>query len=502
MKIGPRTGEAKRRHRFDRVSAGFLSCFSAVWAFMNLIELLQHTAGQCPQKPALIDGTEEVSYQGLLDKVSNLADVLQRRGINPGMRVGLCLPNSILYVTLTFALWKIGAVVVPVPIECTQEDIDEISHSMELEVLLADRPKTAGGEKIADHPDCHLTWIARSRPADNHSLNLAFIRFTSGTTSTRKGVALCHETIRDRVMAANTALGITAQDTVMWCLPMSHHFLITIVLYLANGATTVLSRHVIARSFLEAINRHQGTILYAAPFHYSLLARDASALGLPSVRMAVSTTCALPRDVAQDFEQRFKLPLIQGLGIIEVGLAALNVTDPRGKWNSVGRPLAGFEVMILNPDHEGCGEVAIRGPGFLDAYAAPWIPRERLLKEGWFVTGDIGHLDQEGFLFLAGRKNAVINLAGRKVFPEEIESVLNRHPDVRESRVYGRLHPHLGEVVEAEIVLERAGANLDSLREFCRAHLASFKVPTRLHVVGSLPRTLVTGKIRREAAVA
>ena len=481
--------------------ASFCAVSSGV---MNLIELLQNTAGQCPQKAALIDGTEEISYTGLLDQVSELAARLQELGARPGIRVGLWLPNSILYVALTFALWKIGAVVVPVPEECSEEEIEEILRSMELQGLVS-RSLRSGEEsaKISERPECYFARIKQAWQADNHGLNLAFIRFTSGTTSARKGVALCHETIRDRVMAANRALGITQEDTVMWCLPMSHHFLITIVLYLAHGATTVLARHVVARSFLEATNRHQGTVLYAAPFHYSLLARDASEVALPSVRLAVSTTCALPQDVAEDFRKRFKLPLAQGLGIIELGLVALNTGDAAvAKWDSVGRPLGGFQVTILNADEHGRGEVAVRGPGFLDAYVAPWIPREQLLKEGWFVTGDIGHIDAEGYLILAGRKTAVINLAGRKVFPEEIESVLNRHPDVRESRVYGRVHPHLGEVVEAEIVLERAEASLDSLREFCRTHLASFKVPTRLQAVSSLPRTPVTGKIRREAAVA
>jgi long-chain acyl-CoA synthetase len=111
-------------------------------------------------------------------------------------------------------------------------------------------------------------------------------------------------------------------------------------------------------------------------------------------------------------------------------------------------------------------------------------------------------LDAEGFLFLAGRKTAVINLAGRKVFPEEIEAVLNRHPAVRESRAYGRVHQQLGEVVEAEVVLAEPTADLESVREHCRSCLASYKIPSRFHVVKSLPRTVVTGKIRRELAVA
>jgi long-chain acyl-CoA synthetase len=466
---------------------------------MNLIELLNEAAGRCPQKPALIEGTRIVSYAGLADQARDLALKLEALRLSPGARIGLCYPNSIRYVALTFALWKLGAVVVPVPIESTAEDLEDLSTTMELAGVLSQ--KASAGSLELD-PECHFVSFAREQSANNHGLNIAFIRFTSGTTSARKGVVLCHETVRDRIQAANKALRITSADTVMWCLPMSHHFLITIVLYLSQGATIVLSRHVVARSFLEEINHWKGTVLYAAPFHYALLARDNSNLGLPSVRVAVSTTCSLPQDVAEDFQKRFHFSLIQGLGIIELGLVSLNTEAPLTKWNSVGHPLPDFRVKILSPDEAGCGEVAVQGPGFLDAYAAPWIPRERLLRDGWFVTGDVGRLDSEGCLFLVGRKNAVINLAGRKVFPEEIESVLNRHPAVRESRVYGRLHPHLGEVVEAEIVLEQEAASIDSIRDFCRSHLAIFKVPTRLHVVSSLPRTLGTGKIRRLAAVA
>ena len=159
-------------------------------------------------------------------------------------------------------------------------------------------------------------------------------------------------------------------------------------------------------------------------------------------------------------------------------------------------------MRLVHPDENGCGELVVAGPGMFDAYTVPWIPRDQVLSDGWFHTGDIARIDPDGFVFLLSRQIAVINLAGRKVFPEEIEAVLNRHPAVRESRVYGRSHPHLGEVVEAELVLAPDGASLDSVREFCRVHLASYKIPTRFTVVSALPRTPVTGKIRRALGAA
>jgi long-chain acyl-CoA synthetase len=466
---------------------------------MNLTELLDNTARRCPQKTAFVEDFNVVSYTALVEKINSFASRLEKLSLPPGSRVGLCFPNSVNYVALTYALWKINAVVVPVPTECPPEELNEIAATMELSAILSQKP-FADSEPLA--PEIFVSRLKLATPPNNHGLNIAFIRFTSGTTNARKGVVLCHETIRDRVAAANKAFRITENDTVIWCLPMAHHFLITIVLYLNAGAAVVLARHVTARPFLEAVNRWRGTILYAAPFHFSLLARDNSVAQIESVRLAVSTTCALSQDVSQEFFKRFGKPLVPALGIIELGLVALNASDPLKRWNSVGRPLADFQVKIILPDENGVGEIAVTGPGICDAYAAPWQPREQLLRNGWFVTGDLGRMDTDGFLFLISRKTAVINLAGRKVFPEEIEAVLNRHPAIRESRVFGRAHPHLGEVVEAEIVLSGAENGIENLPHFCREHLASFKIPTRFHIVPALPRTPATGKIRRVAAVA
>ncbi len=465
---------------------------------MNLAELLEHSARRAPQKIAFVEDTMEISYAALAEKISSLAEKISSLQFAAGARVGLCFPNSVNYVALTYALWKNNLVVVPVPTECPPEELHEITATMELSAILSQKP-LANGEPLA--PEIFVSRFQIATNANNHGLNLAFIRFTSGTTNARKGVALTHETIRDRVLAANSAFQISEADTVIWCLPMAHHFLITIVLYLNVGATVVLARHVTAKPFLEAVNRWRGTVLYAAPFHFSLLARDHSAAQIESVRLAVSTTCALPPDVATQFHQRFGKPLLPALGIIELGLVALNAADPLARWNSVGKPITDFAVKILSPDEHGVGEVAVRGPGICDAYAAPWQPRETILRDGWFVTGDLGRFDADGFLFLLSRKTAVINLAGRKVFPEEIEAVLDQHPSIKESRVFGRVHPHLGEVVEAEIVLSAPDAGIENLSHFCREHLAAYKIPTRFHTVPALPRTPVTGKLLRTAAV-
>ena len=460
---------------------------------MNLTDLLDETASHWPQKAALIEGENPISYADLVALTQTLASRLQPFLPSPGSRVGLHFPNGVPFVALTFALWRIPATVVPLPMECTAEELAQIATTMQLDGWLTATPRP-GSTLLAEN--VYFTPLHPPIRADNHGLNLAFIRFTSGTTSARKGVALCHDTVHARLLAANQALQISPRDTIIWCLPMAHHFLVTIVLYLSQGATIVLARHLLSLPFLTAVNRWQGTILYAAPFHYSMLAGDLSGLPLPQVRLAVSTTCGLTRELAGDFQRRFGIPLVQALGAIELGLVCVNVSDPVLRWDSVGRPLPSFAVRIHEPDPEGYGEVMFTGPGLLDAYTHPWLSREELMPDGWFATGDLGRLDAEGYLFLAGRKSAVINLAGRKVFPEEIEAVLNRHPAVRESRVSGTTHPHLGEVVEAEVVL-RGPSGTEDLREFCRRHLSADKIPNAFHVVKIIPKTAVTGKICR-----
>lgn len=461
---------------------------------MNLTELLDKTASRSPDRVAFIEGNSFLSYAKLQERITTLVEQIQPLQLAPGSRVGLSFPNSINYVALTFALWRLNAVVVPIPTEYTEEEVATIATTICLTAIIGWKPHASSTPLL---PDVYFTRLPLATPPDNHGLNLAFIRFTSGTTNARKGVALTHETIRDRIAAANQALRIGPDDTVIWCLPMAHHFLVTIVLYLTAGATIVLARHVLARPFLEAINRWRGTVLYAAPFHYALLARDDSAAQLPSVRLAVSTTCALPPEVAENFQRRYHLPLTQALGVIELGLVCVN-DDPAARPESVGRPQSSYAVRIRNADAAGYGEVQFRGPGFFDAYTNPWTPRAELMPEGWFATGDIGRVDAHGYLQLAGRKAAVINLAGRKVFPEEIEAVLNRHPAVCESRVFGQSHPRLGETVEAEVVV-RAAIAPDALRDFCRAHLSVEKIPRNITLVPAIAKTAVTGKIRRAA---
>ena len=279
-------------------------------------------------------------------------------------------------------------------------------------------------------------------------------------------------------------------------------FAVSIVLYLHFGATTVLEHSPLREDILATAEREDATVIYGSPFHFAMLSGDKGGFRWPSLRLAVATAAALPETTARAFEERFGKPLHQGLGIIEVGLSVLNLDSAGAKPESIGRPMPAYEVALLGDDGspvaEGeAGEFHVRGPGLLDAYLVPWNPSP--LQDGWFNSGDLVRRDMDGDLFLMGRKKSVINVAGMKVFPEEVERVLNGHPGVKRSRVIGRIHPQMGQVPVAEIIPENAEdvPKAVELQRFCKAVLSAYKVPMQVKVVEGLPMT-ASGKVRRE----
>lgn len=474
---------------------------------MNLYDLFKQTAARYPEKPAVMEGAKTVSYGALDALIAKTAEDLQSKGVVPGQMIGLCFFNSIACIALTYALWKLDAAVVPIDVEFKQDEIRQVCEKIPVAGLIhykaADSSWTAGACPVADRS---YYFCAMNPPLfPETGIHIAFVRFTSGTTGERKGVVLSHDRIYERIRSVNRILQIAPDDNVLWILPMSHHFVSTIVLYLTQGAGIVLAGGIWSRSILETIRREHVTLLYASPFHYSLLASDSSGQMMPSVRLAVSTTIGLPEDIHERFFRRFRLPLSQAYGIIEIGLVCINTEKPMEKPASVGRVLPGYQVHVKNETAYGscngmaCGELFFTGPGFFDAYFHPWTDEKAALADGWFETGDIGGMDEEGFLYLFGRKNHIINTAGIKVFPEEIEGVLNSHPLVRESFVYGEKHGRFGQIVSAKVVLRHAGRRIDesALKAFCGKTLADYKVPEKVDFVERIEKTVSTGKIRR-----
>jgi long-chain acyl-CoA synthetase len=485
---------------------------------------------------ALICENQKLTFGELGAMVDSAATQIEAAGVldkdRGATRIGLNCPNGLAHVVLALAVVRSGGCLVPIASELSTREREALAASLGLDTILVADGATWSQPATRELPlelPSFRAGILAGLPSANHSLvfdedalaalNPAFIRFSSGTTGRSKGVVLSHKSLFERVTAANERLQIGPKDRVIWILPMAHHFAVSIMLYLLHGATTVVVNSHLAEDILSAGIEHGGTVLYGSPFHHAMLAGEPSGRAWPTLRLAVSTAAALTLQTAQAFQARYGLPLSQGLGIIEVGLPFLNANAD--KPTHVGLPMPAFEVQLRaiadngksagdviahwgpNPAENrssggDVGEIFVRGPGMLDAYVIPWRRRDEILKEGWFRTGDLGVLDEEGSLQLVGRSHSVINVAGLKCFPEEIEAILCEHPGVLAARVSGKAHDRVGAIPVAEIVPRDSSAppSILSLNTHCRRALSRYKVPVEFKMVERLPKT-ASGKLKR-----
>jgi len=462
-----------------------------------------------PGAIALVQGGRSVSYAQLLAQTETLAGELRACfGDRPALRIGVQYPSGLDYVPIALATLAAGYCFVPVPDELAATEKAELISRTVLDGLIVVETSPLwlpGGATMLGSLQVNdvvaTLWLLQpvvpAFPLDEFdALNPAFIRFSSGTTGKSKGVVLSHESLVERIRSANAGLQIGPQDRVLWVLPMAHHFAVSIVLYLYHGATTIIEEKHLGEDLLRAVHQHRVTVMYGSPVHYRQLASAPGELGWPALRLAVATAAALDQSTADSFRVRFGLPLVQGLGIIEVGLPLLNIQGAGSAPEAIGEPLPGYECLIRD-EHDGVGELCLRGPGMFDAYLDPWQPRAACVDEqGWFATGDLARYDEQGRVFLCGRRKSVINVGGMKIFPEEVERVLDAHPKVKRSLVESRAHPLFGEVPVARLMAGDSAPTTLELRTHCRQHLANYKVPLTFSVVPDLPMT-ASGKLLR-----
>jgi long-chain acyl-CoA synthetase len=474
---------------------------------VTIIDDIRARARARPSQPALLSDTgggrtQTLSYAELVGNFDACAKRLTAEGVRPGDRCGLQARQGRGFVELGLGILAAGGCLAPIPDDHRGAILDEFTRRCRLHHLVS---QADASFRIRSQTDVESVDGCGDR--EFHSLQPAYLRFTSGTTDRRKGVLLGHETILQRLTAANRALEIGPADRVLWLLPMAHHFVVSILLYLRQGAAVLLPGSPLTRHVLEFARRERASVLSASPHHYKLLAVDASGLPLPDVRRAISTADALQPALAQQFAERFGLPVAQALGIIEVGLAVANLESPATKPAALGRPLPDYEVWLRGEDGralsdcsspERTGEICIRGPGLLDAYIDPWLPAREILEPDGFRSGDQGWFDADGDLHLAGRRSNRISMAGMKFFAEEVEAVLDAHPEVRESRVHAREHAHLGEIPVAQIVPEDPShpPTRAALAAHCRGRLPGYKIPREFRVVDALSLTS-SGKLQR-----
>lgn len=482
---------------------------------MNLMDIFRDRVALQPDHPAIIGpkDADHLTYGGLLEAIETAAQALRAAGLKPGQCVGLMYPSGREYIIWNYAVWACGGCVVPVAVELVAEERVRIISEISLAAVIC-RPRDLGSFK-----SCHVgseqalgggaLWMPvleqAEHPAGFQAINASFLRFTSGTTGTSKGVVLSHETIFDRIHAANQVLKIGPDDRVIWLLSMAHHFAVSIVAYLSFGAAIVLCRNHFGATIIKTTADNRGTLIYGSPMHYEMMAHDQSGVMLPSLRLAISTTTALGAETAQEFASRFGLPLTQAFGIIEIGLPSINVEYQAEKAASVGKLLPAYEIRL---DDVGLGDelraIRLRGKGFFDAYYNPWKTRAEATEDGWFATGDLGSFDADGYLWIRGRQKELINVAGMKFFPRELEEVLESHPCVKEACVYPHRHERMGELPHALVVLDPncpAKPTMEELQKHCGLSVAPYKIPVMILFADELLKTASDKIIRDEERI-
>lgn len=477
----------------------------------NVFKTLAASARRWPDRSAIIDVAGTLDYRSLWREIEALRLQLDRMGVRDGHGVGVLARNGRAFIISALAAVGCGAVVMPIYFQLKPVELAEMLARAPLAAILDDGtcPSPTDGARqlleLLDGTRLHFTRLNgnASAPLVPWIAGAAFARFTSGTTGTAKGVVLTHAGLLERIHAANAGLKLDCEDRVLWILPMAYHFFVSIVLYLEVGAAVVVCPDHLAGSVLEWAERHDATFLYAAPMHIRLLAGDISGRQFPpTLQRVMSVSSQLHPQIAKSFFSRYGVPVSQGYGVIEVGLPIMNVKDAVDHPEAIGRPVSGFDVAILDdamqPVTDGqTGQLGLRGPGMFAGYLSPPLARDAVLREGWFMTGDLAHRDRAGLITIDGRSKSVINVAGHKVFPEDVAAVLEQHPAVLRSRVTTRPHPQTGEIVHAEVQLREARLTLatEEILAFCRRQLSSYKVPTSITLVNEIELT-PSGKVR------
>lgn len=442
----------------------------------------------------------------------HLAKAIQRTSQRP--HVGVMLPTSGLFPMSLIASWMLGRTVVPLNYLLKPEELEYVINDAELDVVVTATPMLKMFGEMPNHVKTlkldEISFkgfpplrISKRRPDDF----TAVLLYTSGTSGKPKGVMLTAGNLAANVRQCVEWVGFSGNDTLLGVLPQFHSFGLTVLtlLPLSVGAKVVYTARFAPKKMLDLMQTYRPTALIAIPSMYNALlaAKSATAEHFKSFKYIVSGGEPLPESVFNGFRERFDVTINEGYGLTETSPVANWCRPHEYRRKSVGKALPEIEEIIVGPDEKTLGrnqdgEVRIKGPNIMKGYyKLPDMTAGVFDANGYFKTGDMGRLDDDGFLFITGRIKEMLIIGGENVFPREIEEVLDSHPSVSASAVIGLMDESRGEVPIAFVELKE-GARFDetALRSYCRERLAQFKVPRDIRHIEKLPRN-PTGKIMR-----
>jgi oxalate---CoA ligase len=448
-------------------------------------------------------GTATMTYADLLRSASAWHRQLTEADVPPGARVAIHLPDPVGYAAALLGVLAAGRVAVPLNPAAPDAELTRVLGAAEPRAVITE--STAGFPPglavLKPQPGYRAPGPLPDAPGTG-----GIFLCTSGTTGTPKGIELREDQLAHVAAAVAGQHELTPADRGYCCLPLFHinAEVVGLLATLHAGATLVLDRAFSRRRFWPVIEERRITWINAVPAIIALLAMEPGEQRAPGrVRFIRSASAPLSPSVLVRFEQLTGIPVIETYGMTEAAsMIAANPLDGPRKPGSVGRP-AGTEVRVVS-EAGPCadyvvGQVQIRGPGVITSYATGGRPGV-IGDDGWLDTGDLGHLDEDGYLYLAGRTDDVINRGGEKIYPREIEDILLAHPGVLAAVVVGADDEVLGQRPVAYIVPEGSAvddATLEvALRDTCATALPKFKWPSTIVFVDELPLG-PTGKVAR-----
>ncbi len=497
---------------------------------MVLHEFIERRAKSHPRTPALAYRGQSLSYEKLQEKVEKWAAVLTQRGIKAGDTFGIVMRNSPEFVITFFALVRLGARAVPVNFLLKADEIAFIFKDAGV-VGVITQPPFLGGvleakKQLPDLRDVIVTGEPRENslsfsqlmekaPATtalfraSDSDEVAMIIYTSGTTGKPKGAMLTHHNFIANVEQCMGMVTLTSKDSFLCLLPMFHSFswTVCVLLPLCLGSQVVIIESI--QPFGEVIKqimRRRVKIFVGVPPIYAALLRVPFWRPLKfinPVRICISGAAALPKPVHKAFEDKFGIPLMEGYGLTEASpVVCLNPEHKRVP-GSIGKALPGITLKIVDETGQAVpagevGEICLKGDNVMKGYYhQKEATREAFLDDAqlWLRTGDLGHVDPEGYVFISDRKKDLIIVKGLNVYPKEVEDILQSHPGVQDAAVIGVQDDTGDELILAYVTLKE-GATTDKLEllKLCRKNLAPYKCPRDLEIRKELPKNTL-GKI-------
>lgn len=498
---------------------------------LNLAHFLDVTASEHPDVTAVILDEHRMSYAELAGAAKRVASALAAKGIGPGDKVALMVPNTPHFPIIYYGILHTGATVVPVNVLYTQHEIEHYLSDSEAVAFFAYKMFEEEAIKAFHNAEACQHYISVSAPTDMEAPpvgenfmqlvmtaeadfdtvqtmpdDTAVILYTSGTTGAPKGAELTHFNLFFNAFYSNREITKPAVgDVCLVTLPLFHSFGQTCLMNssIIGGGTMSLLPRFETQKAMEIIQRDKVKLIALVPTMYFFMLNEASAADydLSSITHAVSGGAALPEDVHRRFQEQFGITILEGYGLSETSpIATFSREGDELKVGSIGKPIWGVDLAIKREDGsfadvDEVGEVVIRGHNIMKGYYnRPEATREAIV-DGWFHSGDMGKRDEDGFFYIVDRKKDLIIRGGMNIYPREIEEVLYGHPKVLEAAVIGIPDDMRGEEVKV-YVSPREGQTLDGdeIHAYMQERMAKYKWPKEVEILAELPKG-PTGKI-------